>query len=112
MPIQHANDKILKLMNRQTNKAQIKANIDRIRTEIPKASIRTSIIVGFPTETEEQFQELCEFVQDVKFDRLGVFRLTPWEEDTAAALLEGQIDEEIKREKTKSSHGSTAAHFF
>lgn len=98
MPIQHANDKILKLMNRQTNKAQIKANIDRIRAEIPKASIRTSIIVGFPTETEEQFQELCEFVQDVKFDRLGVFAYSQ-EEDTAAALLEGQIDEEIKQER-------------
>jgi len=98
IPIQHANDKILKLMNRQTNKAQIKANIERIRAEIPKASIRTSIIVGFPTETEEQFQELCEFVQDVKFDRLGVFAYSQ-EEDTPAALLDGQIDEDIKQER-------------
>lgn len=98
IPVQHANDKILKLMNRKTTKAQIKENIERIRREIPHASIRTSIIVGFPTETEEQFEELCEFVKDVKFDRLGVFAYSQ-EEDTPAALLEGQIEEDIKQDR-------------
>lgn len=98
IPIQHANDQILKLMNRKTDKMQIKGNIDRIRKEIPEASIRTSIIVGFPSETQEQFDELCEFVKEVKFDRLGVFAYSR-EEDTPAALLENQIDEEIKQER-------------
>ena len=98
MPVQHANDAILKLMNRKTSKQQIKKNIDRIRKEIPEASIRTSIIVGFPTETQEQFDELCEFVKEVKFDRLGVFAYSR-EEDTPAAILEGQIDEDIKQER-------------
>lgn len=98
IPVQHANDKILKLMNRKTTKAQIKENIARIRSEIPHASIRTSIIVGFPTETEEQFEELCEFVKDVKFDRLGVFAYSQ-EEDTPAALLEGQIEDDIKQDR-------------
>ena len=98
MPVQHANDSILKLMNRKTSKQQIKENIDRIRKEIPEASIRTSIIVGFPTETQEQFDELCEFVKEVKFDRLGVFAYSR-EEDTPAAILEGQIDENIKQER-------------
>lgn len=98
IPVQHANDKILKLMNRKTDKMQIKGNIDKIRKEIPEASIRTSIIVGFPSETQEQFDELCEFVREVKFDRLGVFAYSR-EEDTAAALLDGQIDEEIKQER-------------
>lgn len=98
MPVQHANDAILKLMNRKTSKQQIKENIDRIRKEIPEASIRTSIIVGFPTETQEQFDELCEFVKEVKFDRLGVFAYSR-EEDTPAAILEGQIDEDIKQER-------------
>ena len=98
MPVQHANDAILKLMNRKTSKQQIKENIYRIRKEIPEASIRTSIIVGFPTETQEQFDELCEFVKEVKFDRLGVFAYSR-EEDTPAAILEGQIDEDIKQER-------------
>ena len=98
MPVQHANDAILKLMNRKTSKQQIKENIDRIRKEIPEASIRTSIIVGFPTETQEQFDELCEFVKEVKFDRLGVFAYSR-EEDTPAAIHEGQIDEDIKQER-------------
>ena len=98
IPVQHANDAILKLMNRKTSKQQIKENIDRIRKEIPEASIRTSIIVGFPTETQEQFDELCEFVKEVKFDRLGVFAYSR-EEDTPAAILEGQIDEDIKQER-------------
>lgn len=96
IPVQHANDNILKLMNRKTTKSQITENIARIRSEIPEASIRTSIIVGFPTETEEQFEELCQFVEDVKFDRLGVFAYSQ-EEDTPAAILEGQIEDDVKQ---------------
>ncbi len=98
IPVQHANDRILKLMNRKTTQTQIKENIARIRAEIPEASIRTSIIVGFPTETEEEFEELCQFVEEVKFDRLGVFAYSQ-EEDTPAAILEGQLEEEIKLDR-------------
>lgn len=98
MPIQHGNDQILKLMNRKTTQAEIRENISRIRREIPKASIRTSIIVGFPRETEAQFEELCNFVKEIKFDRLGVFAYSQ-EEDTPAAKLEGQIDEAVKIER-------------
>lgn len=98
IPVQHANDRILKLMNRKTTQTQIKENIARIRAEIPEASIRTSIIVGFPTETEEEFEQLCQFVEEVKFDRLGVFAYSQ-EEDTPAAILEGQLEEEIKLDR-------------
>ncbi len=95
MPIQHCNNRILKLMNRRTTKEEIKSKIELIRKEIPKACIRTSIIVGFPSETKEEFEELKEFVKEVKFDRLGVFAYSQ-EEGTAAAKLEKQVDEEIK----------------
>lgn len=98
IPVQHANDRILKLMNRKTTQTQIKENIARIRAEIPEASIRTSIIVGFPTETEAEFEELCQFVEEVKFDRLGVFAYSQ-EEDTPAAILEGQLEEDVKLDR-------------
>lgn len=98
IPVQHANDRILKLMNRKTTQTQIKENIARIRAEIPEASIRTSIIVGFPTETEAEFEQLCQFVEEVKFDRLGVFAYSQ-EEDTPAAILEGQLEEEVKLDR-------------
>ncbi len=98
IPVQHANDRILKLMNRKTTQTQIKENIARIRAEIPEASIRTSIIVGFPTETEAEFEQLCQFVEEVKFDRLGVFAYSQ-EEDTPAAILEGQIEEDVKLDR-------------
>lgn len=98
IPVQHANDRVLKLMNRKTSKQNIKDKIALIRKHIPNAVIRTSIIVGFPTETQEEFEELKSFVEEVEFDRMGVFAYSK-EEDTAAAKLDGQIDEEIKFER-------------
>jgi len=98
IPIQHCNDEILKRMNRRTTKAQILKNIERMREKIPNIHIRTSLIVGFPGETEEQFKELKQFVQTVKFDRLGVFTYSQ-EEGTPAANFPNQIDEEIKAKR-------------
>ncbi len=96
MPIQHANDDILRRMARRTNKAQMLEKINYIREKMPTATIRTSIIVGFPGESEEQFEELCEFVKEVKFDRMGVFAYSQ-EEDTAAANFDGQLKEKTKQ---------------
>ncbi len=98
IPIQHCNDRILKRMGRRTNKAQIVELINKIRTLMPKAVIRTSLIVGFPGETEEEFEELREFVEEIKFERLGVFAYSR-EEDTPAYNLDGQIDEEEKEKR-------------
>ena len=95
IPIQHCNDEILKLMGRRTNKAELTELISKLRREIPDAVIRTSLIVGFPTETEEQFEELRNFVTETEFDRLGAFAYSQ-EEGTPAARMEGQIDEEEK----------------
>ena len=96
IPIQHCNDDILRLMGRKTNKAQITNLIHKLRERIPDVVIRTSLIAGFPTETEEQFAELRDFVCDMEFDRLGVFAYS-CEEGTPAAKMDGQIDEETKR---------------
>ncbi|QZY56808.1 30S ribosomal protein S12 methylthiotransferase RimO [Crassaminicella profunda] len=98
MPIQHCNDEILKRMNRATRKEHILQVIQKLRNKIPNMHIRTSLIVGFPGETKEQFEELKTFVEDVKFDRLGVFTYSK-EEDTPAAKLKGQISEDIKEER-------------
>ena len=95
MPIQHASNRILKLMNRHTTKEDIKAKVDMIRSYIPDATLRTTIIVGFPGETEEDFRELVEFAKDVKFDRLGAFAYSR-EEDTAADKLPNHLEEDIK----------------
>ena len=98
IPIQHCNDKILKLMGRKTNKAQITELVEKLRKRIPDVVIRTSLIAGFPTETAEQFDELREFVTDTAFDRLGVFAYSR-EEGTPAAAMDGQIDEEEKKNR-------------
>lgn len=98
IPIQHCNDRILKRMGRRTNKAQITQLITRIRELIPDAQIRTSLITGFPGETEEEFEELREFIEEVRFERLGVFAYSR-EEDTPAYLLDGQIEEEEKQRR-------------
>ncbi len=98
LPIQHANDEILRRMARRTNKAQMLEKINYIRSKMPDAVIRTTIIVGFPGESDEQFNELCEFVKEVKFDRMGVFTYSQ-EEDTAAANFDGQIKERIKQQR-------------
>lgn len=95
IPIQHCNDEILRRMGRRTNKAQITALIQKLREKIPGVVLRTSLIVGFPGETEEQFIELQDFAEEIKFDRLGVFAYSQ-EEDTPAARLPNQIDEEEK----------------
>lgn len=98
IPLQHCNDEMLKLMGRKTTKKEIMSLIQKIRTEIPEAVIRTSLIVGFPTETEEQFNELNEFVKEVKLDRLGVFTYSK-EEGTPAAKLKGQVASKIKKQR-------------
>ncbi|WP_129597046.1 30S ribosomal protein S12 methylthiotransferase RimO [Anaerophilus nitritogenes] len=98
IPIQHCSDDILKKMNRKTNKEHILKVIGKLRNNIKDIHIRTSLIVGFPGETKEQFEELKEFVQNIEFDRLGVFTYSQ-EEDTPAAKLNDQIDEQIKEQR-------------
>ena len=90
LPIQHANDEILKRMGRRTTKQELIDIIGKLRTEIPDIALRTTLITGFPGETKEQHEELMEFVDEMEFDRLGVFTYSP-EEDTAAARMDGQI---------------------
>ena len=98
IPIQHINDEILKKMNRKGDKKCIIGVIAKIRAKIPEMTIRTTLITGFPSETEEQFEELAEFVKETRFDRLGCFAYSA-EEDTAAALMDGQIDEQTKQDR-------------
>lgn len=95
MPIQHSSDKILKLMGRKSRKAPLKQLIHTLREEIPDITIRTTLIVGFPNETEDDFNELIEFVEEMKFDRLGVFPYSK-EEDTIAYSMDNHVDDEIK----------------
>ena len=98
LPIQHANDEILKRMGRRTSKQELIDIVTKLRKEIPDICLRTTLITGFPGETEEQHQELVEFVDEMEFDRLGVFTYSP-EEDTPAATMADQIDEEVKLER-------------
>ena len=98
MPIQHASNKILKLMNRHTTKEDILSKIEMIRNNIPDATLRTTIITGFPGETEEDFEELLKFAQIVKFDRLGAFAYSR-EEGTAADKLPDHIEQEVKEQR-------------
>lgn len=98
LPIQHASDEVLKRMGRRTSKEQLKAVIGKLREEIPDICLRTTLITGFPGETKEQHEELMEFVDEMEFDRLGVFTYSP-EEDTPAAEMPDQIPEEIKEER-------------
>lgn len=95
MPIQHASDAILKKMGRRTNNAELRAIIGRLREAIPEICIRTTLITGFPGESEEDHEILMGFVDEMEFDRLGVFTYSA-EEDTAAARMDGQLDEEVK----------------
>ena len=101
IPIQHASDAVLKRMGRRTSKQQITALIQKIRREIPDAVIRTSLIVGFPGETEEEFLELKDFVEAMRFERVGVFAYSR-EEDTPAYDMEGQIEEEEKERRREA----------
>ena len=98
LPIQHANDTILKRMGRQTTKQQLRDIINKLRQEIPDIVLRTTLISGFPGETQEQHEELMEFVDEMEFDRLGVFAYSP-EEDTPAAVMPAQVAEETKEER-------------
>lgn len=98
LPIQHINDRILKLMNRGISKSQIVSLIKKIRNKIKSVYIRTSIITGFPTETEAEFKELLDFIREVKFERLGAF-LYSREEDTKAYAFKGQVHYKIKKER-------------
>ena len=98
MPIQHISDNMLAAMNRHGDSAMIKDVIKKLRTEIPDIVIRTTFIVGFPGETEKDFEELCEFVKATRFEHLGVFPYSR-EEDTPAYSFEDQIDEQIKQER-------------
>ena len=98
IPIQHASDRILKRMNRRTSQAQLREMIGRLRREIPDIALRTTLISGFPGETEEDHEELYRFVNEMEFDRLGVFAYS-LEEDTPAASFPDQVPQEIKEER-------------
>lgn len=95
LPIQHANDQILKRMGRRTSKADLEDIIERLRSEVPDIILRTTLITGFPGETQEQFEDVFRFINEMEFNRLGVFTYSQ-EEGTPAALMDGQIDEETK----------------
>ena len=98
LPIQHANDAVLRRMGRRASKEELVNIIGKLRREIPDICLRTTLITGFPGETQAQHEELMDFVDEMEFDRLGVFTYSP-EEDTPAAVMPDQIDEEVKKER-------------
>lgn len=98
IPLQHANNEVLKRMQRQISQEETRDLIRQIRAKIPGIAIRTTMLVGFPGETEEEFQDLCDFVQEMQFERLGVFQYSH-EDDTAAYNLEDDVPQEIKEER-------------
>lgn len=98
LPIQHASDAILRRMGRRTNREQLERTIGRLREEIPDICLRTTLITGFPGETQEDHEQLLDFIDRMEFDRLGVFTYSQ-EEDTPAALMEDQIAEEVKQRR-------------
>ena len=98
IPIQHASDNILKRMGRRTSKAELEAIINKLRERIPDICLRTTLITGFPGETEEEHEEVLDFVDTMEFDRLGVFTYSQ-EEDTPAAKMDCQVEEDVKQER-------------
>lgn len=98
IPIQHASDSILKRMGRRTTRQELADIVAKLRVEIPDICLRTTLITGFPGETQDEHEELIDFIDEMEFDRLGVFLYSP-EENTPAASFDGQIDEEIKLER-------------
>ncbi len=98
IPIQHASDRILKRMGRRTDQEQLRQMVNKLREAIPDICLRTTLITGFPGETEEDHEELMQFVDELEFDRLGVFTYSQ-EEDTAAAIMPDQTEEELKLER-------------
>ncbi len=100
IPIQHASNRILKLMNRSTDKEEINDKINLIRSNIKDAIIRTTLITGFPTESDEDIEELADFVSQMKFDKLGVFPYSR-EEGTKAGNMDGQIEQDVKNQRAE-----------
>ncbi len=100
IPIQHCDDEILKNMNRQSTEAELRELMAKLRSRIPDITIRTTLITGFPGETKQQFNKLGDFVQDMQFDRLGCFPYSE-EEGTKAALMENQVDEEVRSHRAE-----------
>ena len=98
IPIQHSEDTILKRMGRRTNRAELVSLVEKLRKEIPDIVLRTTLITGFPGETEEEFKNMVDFVDSMQFDRLGVFPYSA-EEGTKAAEMDGQITEEVKESR-------------
>ncbi len=98
IPIQHINDRILTAMNRHGNAALIRETVKRLREQVPGITLRTTAIVGFPGETDAEFEELCLYLKEAQFDRFGAFPYSP-EEDTPAAELPDQVDEQIKQDR-------------
>ena len=101
IPIQHSNDRILQMMGRRTSHKDLVSIIKKLRKEIPDIALRTSLIAGFPTESDEEFEDLCKFVKDIKFDRLGVFTYSK-EENTLAAKMKGQVKASVKKQRQKA----------
>jgi ribosomal protein S12 methylthiotransferase len=98
LPLQHVDDRLLKAMNRPVCEREVRELLGRLREEIPGITLRTSLMVGFPGETEKSFSRLLEFVQEVQFELLGVFRYSK-EEGTPAATLKGQVSRKIKDQR-------------
>ena len=98
MPLQHISDNVLKSMNRKTSKSHIIKTLKNLRKAIPEIVIRTTFIVGFPGENEEDFKDLVDFIEDIKFDKLGVFEYSR-EDGTKAAILDNQITDEVKKRR-------------
>lgn len=101
IPTQHCNETVLRRMNRKGDRKSLTALMEKIRAAIPNVTLRTTLITGFPGETEEQFCELCEFVNEVKFDRLGCFPYSP-EEGTPAADYPDQVDDQVKSDRAEN----------
>lgn len=101
MPIQHSNDNVLKRMARRSSQAQIRDVISKLRNAMPDIALRTTLITGFPAETKEEFNDMLEFVKDIKFERLGVFTYSQ-EEGTPAHKYDNQIDETLKLERKET----------
>ena len=98
IPIQHISDSVLARMNRHGDRALIESVIEKLRREVPGIVLRTTAMVGFPGEREEDFEELCEFIKTARFERFGAFTFSP-EEDTEAYSMQGQIDEQVKQDR-------------
>ena len=98
IPVQHISDPVLQRMNRHGGKSLIVETIAKLRAKVPSITLRTTAMVGFPGETEENFEELCQFIKDTRFDRFGAFTYSP-EEDTEAAMMPDQIDEQVKQDR-------------